>query len=74
MGRIVSVMHVRPSELGAGFVPKSDETVLELELAGDDANHSLLEIHSDLAVDIKVRKLISRPADLPAREVKHHAD
>jgi hypothetical protein len=65
LGRIVSVTKLSPDaakESGIGVLPNPGESVVEVELTGGNANRSLSDIHSAMAVDVRSGKLIDRPA------------
>jgi hypothetical protein len=67
LGRIISITKISPDapkELGVGVLPNPGDSVVEVELTGDDANKSLDAIHRTLAIDVKSGNIIKRPVHL----------
>ncbi len=61
LGRIVSVTQITPSlAQGVGIMPIAGHSVLELDIKGELAKKSLIDIHNHCCIDINTRKLVTR--------------
>jgi hypothetical protein len=43
-----------------GMIPGKGQRMLEVELSGDEANRSILEIHTEYVVDVRNAKLVKK--------------